>query len=147
MITSRIFIAALFLATMTGCASKGSGAPEKPLTAFGCPVGSSKIGAMEDLIESKVESAGKLPEVAVNAITCTSRNDALRIDIELVNKGDSEHRIAYRFRWLDREGFAAWDEESLKPVLLYAHASRVITGLAPTEKAVDFRLFVLPQDK
>lgn len=132
---------------LAGCASRSSTVPEKPPTAFGCPVANSKIGAMEDLIASKVESAGKQHVVAVNAITCSMRNDALRIDVEFANKGDAEHRIAYKIRWLDREGFAAWDEEALKPVLLYPRASRVVTGFAPTAKAVDFRVFVLPQDK
>ncbi len=140
-------ILALTSLALFGCASKASTPPEKPPTAFGCPVASSKVGAMEDLIAAKVETAGPIPGVSVNAITCSMRNDALRIDIELVNKADSVHRVAYKFRWLDREGFGAWDDESLKPVLLYAHASHYVIGLAPTPKAVDFRLFVLPQDK
>jgi uncharacterized protein YcfL len=135
------------LVALLGCASKGDAPVGKAPTAFGCPVASSKHGALEDLIKAKVEIAGALSGVAINAMTCTMRNDALRIDVELANKEDGVRRVAYKFRWLDRDGLSAWDDESLKPVLLYAHATHNLTGLAPTSKAVDFRLFLIAQDQ
>ncbi len=142
-----VFVILPALLVLTGCAAKGSAPAGKAPTAFGCPVASSKQGAMEDLIEAKVEVSGDLAGVMVNAITCTMRNDALRVDVELANKAGDVRRIAYKFRWLDRDGLSAWDDESLKPVLLYAHATHNFTGLAPTSKAVDFRLFLIAQDK
>ena len=143
----HVFVILSTLLILTGCASKGSAPAGKAPTAFGCPVASSKQGAMEDLIEAKVEISGDLSGVVVSTITCTMRNDALRIDVELANKADDVRRIAYKFRWLDRDGLSAWDDESLKPLLLYARATHNLTGLAPTSKAVDFRLFLLAQDK
>lgn len=130
---------------LTGCAAPGTRAPEKPPTAFGCPVASKHDTALEDLIEHKVETAGRIGEVSVKGITCSQRNDVLRIDIELRNESDSPQRVAYRFRWLGRDGLPAWDEESLKPVLLYPHAAHQLVGLAPTDQAVDFRFFLMPQ--
>lgn len=138
---------ALFSAlVLAGCASNQIKAPEKPPTAFGCPVASRAGVAMEDLIETKVETGGKLNDVDVKAITCSQRNEALRIDIELRNDADTLQRVAYRFRWLDRDGLAAWEEESLKPVLLYPRASQQLVGFAPTAKAVDFRFYLMPQE-
>ncbi len=142
----HVFIVTAILPVLLSCASKGSAPVEAP-RAFGCPVANKKQRAMEDLIEAKVEIAGSLSGVEVNAITCTMRNDALRIDVELANKADDVRRVAYKFRWLDRDSLNAWDDESLKPVLLYAHATQNLTGLAPTSKAVDFRLFLIAQDK
>jgi uncharacterized protein YcfL len=143
-----LFLGAATSLLLLGCASKGSTPviPEVP-KAFGCPVTNKQVNTMEDLIGAKVEIAGSLPAVKVASIVCTIRNDALRIDVELMNKADMEHRIAYKFRWLDRDNLAAWDDEALKPVLLYAGASSNLTGLAPTSKAVDFRLFLINQDK
>lgn len=145
--TPRYLCLALLSALVfAGCASNRVSAPEKPPTAFGCPVTSRSGVAMEDLIETKVETAGQLAEVGVKAITCSQRNDALRIDIELRNDADAVRRVAYRFRWLDRDGLAAWEEESLKPVLLYPRAAQRLVGYAPTAKAVDFRFFLMPQE-
>lgn len=142
-----IYACVIPLLALLGCASKGSAPHDKAPTAFGCPVASSKQGALEDLIKAKVEIAGALSGVVVNAMTCIMRNDALRIDVELANKAGDVRRVAYKFRWLDRDGLSAWDDESLKPVLLYAHATHNLTGLAPTSKAVDFRLFLIAQDQ
>ncbi|MFN0316935.1 MAG: DUF1425 domain-containing protein [Burkholderiales bacterium] len=142
-----IIVCVIPLVALLGCASKGEAPVEKAPTAFGCPVASSKHGALEDLIKAKVEIAGALPGVTVNALTCTMRNDALRIDVELANKAGEVRRVAYKFRWLDRSGLGAWDDESLKPVMLYPHATYNLTGLAPTSNAVDFRLFLIAQDQ
>ena len=56
--------AAVILMMMAGCATKSSvtPAPEKPLTAFGCPVGGKSIGSMEDLLASKVQTAGDVKD-------------------------------------------------------------------------------------
>jgi uncharacterized protein YcfL len=54
--------------------------------------------------------------------------------------------MAYKFRWIDREGMRAWEEETWKPVLLYDNSNLVINGVSPTNKAVDFRL-VLRSDE
>lgn len=145
--TLRCFALLLPALTLAGCASTAGKGPEKPPTAFGCPVANRAGTAMEDLISAKVETAGRLADVAVKGITCSQRNDALRIDIELANSADMTHRIAYRFRWLDRDGLAAWEEESLKPVLLYPRSAQQLVGYAPTAKAVDFRFFLMPQDQ
>ena len=139
-----ILLVGLSLA-LTGCGTKKGF--ERPGFAYGCPVGKAKIGAMEDLIEAKVETAGKIPHVEVSELKCTMRNDLLRIEVDLANKSDDVRRVAYKFRWIDREGMRAWDEESLKPVLIYANTRFNLVSFAPTSEAVDFRFILFDQDR
>lgn len=129
-----------------GCASQGANAPVRPPTAFGCPVANKHDTALEDLIKAKVQFAGGMQDVVMQAITCSQRNDALRIDVDLRNDATQIRRISYRFRWLDRDGLPAWEEEALKPVLLYPRTVQQLVGLAPSPKAVDFRLVLMPQE-
>ena len=55
-------------------------------------------------------------------------------------------RINYKFRWIDREGMRAWEEETWKPLLMYENSNIPVTTVAPTNKAVDFRLILLSQE-
>jgi uncharacterized protein YcfL len=70
----------------------------------------------------------------------------MKIDTSLNNDSKAVKRMAYKFRWIDREGMRAWEEETWKPVLLYDNSNLVINGVSPTNKAVDFRL-VLRSDE
>ena len=60
--------------------------------------------------------------------------------------GRSVKRIAYKFRWIDREGMRAWEEEPWKPVMLYENSNLVINTIAPTNKAADFRLILRSEE-
>jgi uncharacterized protein YcfL len=146
MLCKQITALLLTVFILLGCTAEGTNPAQSPKVA-GCPVASKKTSTMEDLIKGKVDTAGAISSVAVVELKCTVRNDALRIDVQLANKSDAVRRVAYKFRWLDRDGLDAWNDESLKPVLLYAQSQHNIVGLAPTSNAVDFRVFLIDQDK
>jgi uncharacterized protein YcfL len=55
-------------------------------------------------------------------------------------------RVAYKFRWIDREGMRAADEEAWKPLMMYENSNQLVTAVAPTNKAVDFKLILLSQE-
>ena len=55
-------------------------------------------------------------------------------------------RVAYKWRWIDREGMRAADEEPWKPLMLYENSNQIVTAVAPSNKAVDFRLILLSQE-
>ncbi len=140
----------LLLATAlsAGCASNKSPAPpEKPLTAFGCPIGGQRIHSMEDLLQAKVATAGSVPDVKVTELRCTMQNDLLRIDAVIANGASDVRRIAYRFEWVDRNGMKAWNDESWKPVYLYEKSRETVVSSAPSGEAVDFHLVLLDQDR
>ena len=131
--------AALLAAALgAGCATKKGF--EVPGQAFGCPIGEAKIASMEDLVKAKVVTEGTRTTVVPTEMRCSRSGDLLRIDANLNNDSKTVKRVSYKFRWIDREGMRAWEEESWKPLLLYDNSNLMVNTVAPTNKAADFRL-------
>jgi uncharacterized protein YcfL len=97
---------------------------------------------MDDLVNLKVVTEGKRTTVKPTEMRCTVTGDLMKIDANLNNDSSSVKRLSYKFRWIDREGMRAWDEESWKPLLLYDNSNLVINTVSPTNKAADFRLIL-----
>jgi uncharacterized protein YcfL len=123
-----------------GCATKKGF--EVPGYAFGCPVGETKVGSMDDLVKAKVVIEGRRSTVQPTEMRCTKTGDLLKIDASLNNDSKAVKRVSYKFRWIDREGMRAWEEESWKPVMLYDNSNLMVNTVSPTNKAVDFRLIL-----
>ena len=137
-------VALLSAALAAGCATqKGF---EKPGFAYGCPIGDAKASSMEDLVKLKVVNEGKRTTILATEMRCTMTGDLLKIDANLNNDSSKVKRIAYKFRWIDREGMRAWEEEIWKPLLMYENSNLTINSVSPTNKAVDFRLLLLSQE-
>ncbi len=135
--------AAMF--ALTGC---GGNKFERPGYAFGCSTGGDKkIKDKDSLIMAKVERSGKTDDIEVTDLRCSDRGSLQRIDVDLTNDSKEVRRIAYRFRWLDKEGMRAWEDESWKPLLLYANTNYTVTTLSPSPEATDFRIVLMDQDK
>jgi uncharacterized protein YcfL len=139
-------LASILIASVAaaGC---GGNKSERPGFAYGCPAGDKEIKSKEDLIKAKLEVAGSLPKIEIVDLRCSERANLLRIDVDLKNESPEVRRIAYRFRWLDKEGMRAWDDESWKPVLLYGKTLYTVTTMSPSQEATDFRVVVMDQDK
>lgn len=127
-----------------GCATKKGF--EKPGYAFGCPVGEAKVSSMEDLVRTKVLAEGRRTTIQATEMRCSQAGELIRIDANLNNDSKSVKRIAYKFRWIDREGMRAWDEEPWKPVMLYENSNLAINTISPTSKAADFRLILRSEE-
>lgn len=133
----------LFLAA--GC---GGNKYERDGYAFGCPTGmEKKITDKEALIEAKLEESGDVPYIEVTDLRCSERSQLMRIEVDLMNDGSDVHRVAYRFRWLDREGMRAWEDETWKPVMIYGKTRHTIATSSPSQEAVDFRVELRSLDK
>jgi uncharacterized protein YcfL len=139
-----IIAAALTAALAAGCATKKGF--EVPGQAFGCPVGDANISSMEDLVKAKVVMEGSRTTVLPTELRCSRSGDLLRIDANLNNDSKSVKRISYKFRWIDREGMRAWEEEPWKPLLLNDNSNYLINTVSPTSKAADFRLILRSQE-
>jgi uncharacterized protein YcfL len=139
-----MIIALLAVVFAYGCATKKGF--EKPGFAFGCPIGDTKVSSMDDLVKVKVLSEGKRTTIVATEMRCTMTGDLLKIDVNLNNDSSKVKRVAYKFRWIDREGMRAWEEEVWKPLLMYENSNIAVSGVAPTNKAVDFRLILLSQE-
>jgi uncharacterized protein YcfL len=130
---------------IAGCAGNKF---ERPGFAYGCPTGEGKkINSKEDLIKAKLEVAGSLPDIEVVDLHCSDRASLMRIDMDLMNESKEVRRIAYRFRWLDREGMRAWEDESWKPLLIYGKTLQTVSTMSPSQEATDFRIVIRDQDK
>jgi uncharacterized protein YcfL len=142
---TRLILAALAaLALVGGCATKKGF--EQPGFAFGCPIGDQKIGSMDDLVKAKTSMEGRRTTIQPTEMRCSRAGDLLKIDANLNNDSSSVKRISYKFRWIDREGMRAADEESWKPLMLYNNSNLMISTVAPSAKAVDFRLILMSQE-
>jgi uncharacterized protein YcfL len=128
----------------SGCASKKGF--ENPGFAYGCPIGDAKIGSMDDLVKLKVVTEGKRTTIQPTEMRCTMTGDLMKIDANLNNDSSSAMSFSYKFRWFDREGMRAWDEEAWKPVLMYDNSNLMINSVSPTNKAADFRLILRSQE-
>ena len=137
-------IALLVAALGTGCAAKKGF--EKPGFSFGCPIGDAKVSSMEDLVKLKVVQEGKRTTILATEMRCTMTGDLYKVDVNLNNDSSQVKRINYKFRWIDREEMRAWEEEVWKPLLMYENSNIPVTAVAPTNKAVDFRLILLSQE-
>ncbi|HSA90761.1 MAG TPA: YcfL family protein [Burkholderiales bacterium] len=142
---STLLIAAIATgALVAGCAAKKGF--EKPGFAFGCPIGETPVSSMGDLVRAKVLSEGRRTTIQATEMRCSQTGDLMRIDANLNNDSRSVKRIAYKFRWIDREGMRAWEEEPWKPLMLYENSNLVINTISPTNKAVDFRLILRSEE-
>ncbi len=137
-------VALLAAALAAGCATKKGF--EKPGFAYGCPIGDAKASSMGDLVKLKVVTEGKRTTIEATEMRCTMTGDLLKIDANLNNDSSRVKRIAYKFRWIDREGMRAWEEEIWKPLLMYENSNITVNAVSPTNKAVDFRLLLMSQE-
>lgn len=143
--TVRLLIAVL--AATAGVAACGGNRFERPGYAFGCPTGmEKKITDKEALIESKLEGSGQVADIEVVDLRCSDRGGLMRVEFDVKNESRNVRRFAYRFRWLDKEGMRAWDDEALKPVLVYGRTQHTISTVTPTPEVADFRLMLLDQN-
>ena len=137
-------LVALVAAALAGCATKKGF--EQPGFAFGCPVGEAKVSSMDDLVKAKTAMEGRRTTIQPTEMRCSRTGDLIKIDANLNNDSKSVKRIAYKFRWIDREGMRAAEEESWKPLMLYENSNMVVSTVAPSPKAVDFRLILMSQE-
>jgi len=138
-------LAALAAAVLTNSCGTKKGF-EVPGFAFGCPIGETKVSSMDDLVKAKVTTEGRRTTIQATEMRCTKAGDLLKIDANLNNDSSTVKRIAYKFRWIDREGMRAAEEEAWKPLLLYDNSNLVVNSVAPSNKAVDFRLILRSQE-
>ena len=136
--------ASAVLFAVSGCATKTGF--EQPGFAFGCPIGETKVSSMDDLVKAKTMSEGRRTTIQPTEIRCTKSGDLIKVDTNLNNDSSSTKRVSYKFRWIDREGMRAWEEESWKPLMLYNNSNLMISTVAPSAKAVDFRLILMSQE-
>ena len=89
---------------------------------------------------SKVVAMGKLKNIVVGAMRVARENGFMTVNAQLSNTSYNNQTFYYRFAWLGPEGFPIGEEETWKSQLMYGEQTSFIQAIAPTPKAVDFRL-------
>ncbi len=83
--------------------------------------------------------SGSTGDIKIIDLRSVERNGLLTAQATIVNKGNSKP-VAYRFRWLSKDGAVVADEEAWKPLTISEGRTGVIEGIAPTSLAKDFRV-------
>lgn len=99
-------------------------------------------------IASKIEEMGTMTYLKVTDLRAAKRNGLLNIQAEVSNTDHKNQQLYYRVKWLDNTGFSVWEDEPWKPLVIYGKQKQLITLVAPTPKASDFRLVLQsPENK
>jgi uncharacterized protein YcfL len=88
---------------------------------------------------------GDTDSIQITDMRSLMRNGVLTAQVTIQNDSKS-NLVAYRFKWIGKNGMAVTDEEAWKPVTIGKGQSTIIMGIAPTPDATDFR-FELNQYK
>ncbi|MBN3863472.1 YcfL family protein [Pseudomonas frederiksbergensis] len=89
---------------------------------------------------SKVVAVGPQKHIVVGAMRVARENGFMTVNVQLSNTLNSNKTFYYRFAWLGPEGFPVAEEEVWKSQMMYGAQTSFIQAIAPTAKAVDFRL-------
>lgn len=89
---------------------------------------------------SKVVAMGKTKNIVVGAMRVARENGYMTVNVQLSNTSYNNKTMYYRFAWLGPEGFPIAEEETWKSLTLYGEQTSFLPAIAPTPKAVDFRL-------
>ena len=89
---------------------------------------------------SKVVAMGPQKHIVVGAMRVARENGFMTVNVQLSNTLNSNKTFYYRFAWLGAEGFPVAEEEVWKSQMMYGTQTSFIQAIAPTPKAVDFRL-------
>lgn len=91
-------------------------------------------------VAAKVTLRGEANSVRIQEIRAVRRNDILIVQSDLLNLGNTDRTVFYRYRWLDNSGSQVGDGEVWKQMTLMGQAPQTVKGIAPSSIAVDFRL-------
>ncbi|RON67999.1 YcfL family protein [Pseudomonas fluorescens] len=89
---------------------------------------------------SKVVAMGPQKHIVVGAMRVARENGFMTVNVQLSNTLNSNKIFYYRFAWLGPEGFPVAEEEVWKSQMMYGAQTSFVQAIAPTPKAVDFRL-------
>lgn len=96
--------------------------------------------AMSQTIASKVEYVGTSQYLSITGLKTREVNGLLNLIVEIANSDTSDQEGYYRMEWFDADGFPAWGEEAWKPILLHGSQRQKLQVIAPTIKALDFKI-------
>lgn len=89
---------------------------------------------------AKLMLRGEAYGMKVAEMRLVRRSDVLVVEADLLNSETDDRTVYYRFRWLDGSGMQVGDGDPWKQLRVMGKESKVVKGVAPSSKGVDFRL-------
>ena len=102
--------------------------------------------AYAQTIGDKIEEIGVSKYVRVVNLRERDVNGLRQIEMELANFNRMPRTIFYRARWMDREGFQAWQDEPWKSIHLAGDQKLRVLLVAPSVRVVDYRIELSAED-
>lgn len=91
-------------------------------------------------VASKLMLRSEAYGMKVAEMRMVRRSDVLIVEADLLNNETDDRTVYYRFRWLDGSGMQVGDGDPWKQMRVMGKESKVVKGVAPSSKGVDFRL-------
>jgi len=125
-------------AMLTGCATtSGYEASGKVVTAEG------QITLDKSIV---VNNRGLAIDIELTDMKSAFIGNLLKVQVSLKSKNRDTVPIQYRFDWLDAQGFEINANQAWKPFMLYGKETKTIQGVAPDQRAKEFKLKIRDPD-
>lgn len=125
---AAVFAAMLVVAGLTGCrATSGIEASGKV----------DEAGFEKKIV---INNRGLSKEIEITDIKSTFVGDIMKVQVSLHSKDRDTVPVQYRFDWFDAQGFDLNANQAWKPFLIYGKEVKVIQGVAPDQRAKEFKL-------
>jgi len=98
------------------------------------------VAAQAQTIASKVAYIGQPRNLQISGLMSRVVNGLLNLQVEIHNTDNDDQQGYYRIAWTDETGFAAWEDEPWKPVLVHGGQTLKVLVSAPTPRAKDFKI-------
>lgn len=94
-----------------------------------------------------INNRGLSKEIEITDIKSTFVGNIMKVQVSLHSKDRDTVPVQYRFDWFDAQGFDLNANQAWKPFLLYGKEVKVIQGVAPDQRAKEFKLKLRDPDE
>jgi uncharacterized protein YcfL len=93
-----------------------------------------------------VNNRGLAKDIELTDMKSAFVGNLLKVQVSLKSKNRDTVPIQYRFDWLDAQGFEINANQAWKPFMLYGKETKSIQGVAPDQRAKEFKLKIRDPD-
>jgi len=86
-------------------------------------------------------------DLDISGMKSENSGDLLRIQVSLRSKNRDSVAVQYKFNWFDVKGFEINANPAWTPLLVYGKETVTIQGVAPDQRAKEFKLKIRAKDE
>ncbi len=91
----------------------------------------------------RIDNPQLAERLTISDVSHRVTNQLLEVNVELSSQYDKSMKLQYHFNWFDDHGFAVESGKSpWQPLELHGIQSTIIRGVAPSENATSFNVYV-----